>query len=281
MQNKIIVVLLLFITCKLHAATLNNTLKVGTLIYNPPYEISLLNKHYSYGFNIEIMQRLCKLIQYQCTMVPMRFDELLTALNENKVDAIIVGISLEPIHMGRYAFSNPYFIGNAVFLTRSASQFSSLDHKTVGVVKNTLVPMKYFFDLIFIDDAYQKQEDVIHFKFFKNLPDLLDGLNREQVDAIFLDAGAAQYWVDESAGAYRVTGPIVSLHHGMMVMSLKKNQRLIDLINSTLVEMENNGELLAIYRKYWGAIYPYAKATGVLLPLGGRSYQFMTPFIKR
>jgi ABC-type amino acid transport substrate-binding protein len=248
--------------------------KIGTLIYNPPYEVALIKNHTFYGFNIELMDTLCQTIGIHCKFVPMRFDKLIKALDNNKIDAIIVGISLKPNQPSHYLFTYPYFIGNAAFLSLNSTKLKTLNDKKIGVVTNTIINKAMHYDLLINKKNHRTEKNTIKLTYYKNLPQLLSALNQGDVDAIILDSGAAFYWQQQSKGRYKVIGPIVSLPKGMMIMAQQNKKKLIELMNLGLKTMERNGRLLRIYKHYWATIHPKHKASGKLVPLGAKHYDF-------
>ncbi|GGI92782.1 arginine/ornithine ABC transporter substrate-binding protein [Legionella impletisoli] len=243
-------------------------LKVGTLVYNPPYEEALTHKNIAFGFNIEIMNDLCSAMRKPCEFIPLRFDELLIALNKNQVDLIIVGISLMPVNSDQYVFSQPYFISEAVFLMLSTNNTNDLNHKTVGIVKNTLFPYRNQYELIYEEKnpKLTEHKDQLQFKFFNNLPELLTALKVGQVDAVILDVGAANYWIRSSGNQFKRIGPIIPLPKGMAIMTTKANSALIDEVNKAINTIESDNQLLSIYEKYWQLININDNMKGRLIP---------------
>lgn len=71
----------------------SNELVVGTCAGFPPYEI-LANNGDIIGFDIDVMQKIAEKLNKQLIIKDMAFDALLVALKQNKIDAIIAGISI-------------------------------------------------------------------------------------------------------------------------------------------------------------------------------------------
>lgn len=252
-------------------------LKIGTLYFNPPFEQTIQNKKAYFGFNIEIITALCQVMNRTCELVPMRFDKLLVALNNKKIDAMIVGVSLMPENPQNYLFSYPYFISEAFFMTLRQNHLDSLNNKTVGIVKNTLFPLAKRYDIIFSKKRESSDPDQyeINFKFYNNLPVLLTALNTHQVDAVILDAGAAMFWISQSGNIYQQIGPVIRMKKGMAIMTTKDNSQLIQQINQALLTIEKNQVLLKIYEQYWQLITPEYKSTGYLMKQLNNKYNFI------
>jgi ABC-type amino acid transport substrate-binding protein len=203
----------------------------------------------------------------------MRFDKLMDALNSGEIDAAIVGITLY-LNKDKYIYTYPYFIGDARILALRSSHIKSLNNKTLGVVKGTLIPLHKNYVLIDSHNTSLQHGDLINILYYNNLPQLLSGLNNHKVDTVLLDAGPAMYWQEQSSNLYEIIGPAITLPKGMRIVTLHDNQELIHLMNVALVKMENNGELLTIYKKYWDTIYFQHQYLGKLIPLQNSQYKF-------
>ena len=70
------------------------------------------------GFNVDLARLICEELKVQCTVQMRRFDTLITALAENRGDAVMASIAVTP-DMRRLAdFSDPYYRTPARFVTR-------------------------------------------------------------------------------------------------------------------------------------------------------------------
>jgi len=148
-------------------------------------------------------------------------------------------------------------------------------------VGETLVGKIQNYDLILEDNTRIKHEQSeIQLKYFPNLPELLSALNKQKVDAILLDAGAATYWVNNSSDRYQRVGPVISRQKGMTIMTLRSQRELVSEFNKALLTMETDGQLLALYKHYWSSIHPNKKATGILKHQQKEKYKFYIPEMK-
>ncbi|VEG90862.1 transporter substrate-binding domain-containing protein [Legionella spiritensis] len=281
MFRKGLLLLLCLLSFNSFSSNNGDLLKIGILYFNPPFaEVVGSNTPIAFGFNVEIIKNICGIINKQCELVPMRFDKLLQALDNNRIDAMIVGISLMPERPENYLFSYPYFISEAVFFTLRSNQLTDLNNQTIGIVKNTLFPLSDRYDLVFKtrkEKKYLNHKDELRFKFYNNLPELLMALNTHQVNAVVLDAGAASYWINLSSRQYVQIGPVVARKSGLRIMTTKNHAQLISRINNALLEMEKDRTLLDIYRQYWGALTPNTHVQGYLIRQSPHKYQFIIP----
>ncbi len=64
--SKGILLLITILFASLNYAKPNKVVTIGTLIYNPPYEVAVVKKNSFYGFNIDIINSVCKILTYEC-----------------------------------------------------------------------------------------------------------------------------------------------------------------------------------------------------------------------
>src|SRR5262245_59898176 len=94
------------------------------------------------GFNVDLARLICEELKVQCTVQMRRFDTLITALAENRGDAVMASIAVTP-HMRRLSdFTDPYYRTPARFATRRDAPMDDvwperLEGKEIAVVAGT------------------------------------------------------------------------------------------------------------------------------------------------
>jgi polar amino acid transport system substrate-binding protein len=94
------------------------------------------------GFNVDLARLICEELKVQCTVQMRRFDTLITALAENRGDAVMASIAVTP-DMRRLAdFTDPYYRTPARFVTRRDTAMNDvrperLEGKEIAVVAGT------------------------------------------------------------------------------------------------------------------------------------------------
>ncbi len=91
-------------------------IKVGTVFFNPPFVASSDS-----GFDIDLIQEICKRMQEHCTLIPMKYYQLFPALEEGQVNIVIAGIFISGERKNKYLFSLPYLVSNAQILVTKNS----------------------------------------------------------------------------------------------------------------------------------------------------------------
>lgn len=223
-------------------------LNIGVLPYNPPFEMMADQQHVFMGFEIDVMNEICKRLQVTCNFSPVIFANLLPAVNEGSIDLAMGSIVVTASREQYVAFSIPYLISRGQFLTSiKADQFKEVDDlkgKKIGILRGTI-----FKDVLW--DIFQTHADL---KTYDTIPNLIQGLSNGEVDAAFLLHESAHYWVLQDANLFKLVGEPILFGKGISMMTRQGNDSLIHQINNTILDMEADGTYLKIYSNYFGSL---------------------------
>jgi polar amino acid transport system substrate-binding protein len=94
------------------------------------------------GFNVDLARLVCEDLKVSCTIQMRRFDTLLSALAENRGDAVIASLAPSPALRQRVDFTDPYYRSPARFVAlRDAGLADAaperLEGKKIAVVSGT------------------------------------------------------------------------------------------------------------------------------------------------
>lgn len=93
-------------------------LRVGLSGNQPP--LNMRNKQGEIiGMEVDVVQALAESMKLKVRLIAMPFAELLPALEADKVDLVISGMTITPQRNARVAFAGPYFISGKSILTKS------------------------------------------------------------------------------------------------------------------------------------------------------------------
>ncbi|KGP62463.1 ABC transporter substrate-binding protein [Legionella norrlandica] len=217
------------------------SLTIGTLSYNPPYEVQLTNtkKEEFYGFDIDIMDEVCRRIQAKCQFKAILFSDIFTQINTGEIDLAIGTISITPERSENYLFSLPYKTSYSQFLTLANSNIKKVDDlkgKIIGVYKGS--PTADFVTAYFNND--------IQLKFYETAEEILNALDKQEVNAIITNTEQVNYWADNISN-YKLIGNSFPIDAGYGIMAQLGQEELIEKINQALIDMENDGTYLKIY----------------------------------
>jgi polar amino acid transport system substrate-binding protein len=231
-----------FLISPLHAQ--GEPLIVGVESFSPPFIIQGAD-HEIYGYDIDMMNSLCKIMNRTCQFHIMPFDKLLTAVAAKKIDAAVSSITITLDRLKLVDFSMPYLLSYSRFLTnhRDTKQpfnLNLLNSQRIGIETGT----------IFSDQI--KGMGIINptIKQYETMELLVEALGRNEVDYILLDNPTAIYWEANASGEFNVVGPTFLYGNGFGIAISKENRALLKDINNALVQYENSDEYKINYNKY-------------------------------
>ena len=240
--------LVLILTLFFNQLLFAQKLIIGTLAFYPPF-VTLADKQHFYGFDIDIMQEICKRLQTECTFKAIQFSELFPSLAAKKIDLAVAGITITPERSASYLFSLPYLTSGAQFMTKASSALNNLEDikgKKVGVVLGTIFSAT-------VHDLFKESVTTIE---YKNQQEQMQALDNEQIDAVLFDAASAGYWTANNNNLFKLVGPNIPSGYGYGIMTTNDNGALISKINLILENMEKDGSYLKIYSNYFGNMTP-------------------------
>lgn len=221
-------------------------LKIGTVVYAPPFVVAA-NKMNYFGFDIELMNGLCQRMKMTCTYVGMPFQDLFQAVTDKKVDLAIGSITITREREANVIFSLPYLASTGRFVTKSNSKINQMDDirgKRVGVIAGR--QYKDYVQTMF--------SNVVNISEYRDMTNLLQALNKNEVDVVAFSEPMAKYWVSANDDQYNFVGDSFSLGIGLGIMAVPEHVDLITKINKALLDMEADGSYLRLYNIYFGQL---------------------------
>lgn len=220
------------------------TLLIGTTFENPPFNSIADQNGNFFGFDIDIMGKICQHLNLQCKFKAIDFNNLFTELKANKIDLAIAAIIITADREQQFLFSLPYLESSAQFITQQQSTLKTpedLENKKIGVRLGT--PFKAL--------ALSLYGEKVNIVALPRIEDLLDGLNNNTIDAVLMDAKAAKNWAVNNSSQYKLIGSNIPIGEGYGIMANQTQTQLIAQINQVLIGMEADGTYLKIYSRYF------------------------------
>ena len=219
-------------------------LNVGIVSFVPPFIMQGANKESS-GFDVDMMNSICKMIDRTCVYHIMRFNQLLPSVAKGTLDVAVSSITITPGRQKIVNFSVPYMLGSSRFLTKKvkpapAFSLEALSGKNIGVASGT----------IFSDQIHEMAIKDPNIKEYPRLEDQLDALNSGQVDYILVDSPTATYWDANSADSLMAIGPPYPFGDGLGVAINPNEVDLLSAINDAMLKYQNGPEYKMNYDKY-------------------------------
>ncbi len=214
-------------------------LVVGTSADYAPYEYHKMidGKDTIVGFDIKIVEEISKDLGVQLEIVDMGFDGLLQALNTDKVDIVIAGMTPDEDRKKAVDFSMIYYEAQQGVLVRAEDKDSiktidDLKGKKVGVQLGTVQEK--------IGKTQVKDATLVT---LGKIPDLMMELKNKKVDALIVELPVANGYVANNNDLALSEIHVEDDTGGSAIAIKKNNQKLVDEINKTLERIKNDGTI--------------------------------------
>ncbi|PSL31665.1 polar amino acid transport system substrate-binding protein [Planomicrobium soli] len=195
------------------------------------------------GFDIDLANHIADELGYELKINDMKFDGLIGALQNNRVDMVLSGMSATEERKKNVDFSIEYNHSGEIFITKKDSPIKSLEDlegKTLGVQLGSIQE----------EGANQiKTDEGINFE-IKALDEsgaLIQELLSNRVDAVYMDKAAGLGYTEAQDLAH-FDDPTTS-SPGMAV-AFPKGSELVDDVNKVLEEAEASGKLQELKDKW-------------------------------
>ena len=223
----------------------DGTLVMATNAEFPPYEYHEGDE--IVGIDVEIAAAIAEKLGMELQVEDMAFDSLIPAIQSNKADMVLAGMTVTEDRLESVNFSDSYATGVQVVIVKEDSDIKSVDdlladgaNHSIGVQTATTGDIYCTGD---IEDAglgtverYNKGADAIQA--------LLAG----KIDCVVIDSQPAKEFVEANEGLtildteYAVEDYAIALN--------KDNTELLDKVNAALKELTDDGTIQSILDKY-------------------------------
>lgn len=220
-------------------------LRVGVSTNAPPLIYSKDNK--VTGLEADLARRLAKYSGRQVKFIPLPWKDQIDALEQNKIDIIMSGMSITQARQYRIAFSNPYLRSGQILLVRLPEKarfttgiYSLMNSSyVIGTVKNTTG-----------DLFITKTINGVQVKSFTTSADAVKALINKDIDAFVYDAPMVCYYA--AVNENNKLTPILTLAtEEYLAWGIRKeDSELLNQANAFLADLKNKQELQRIIRTW-------------------------------
>ena len=228
------------------AAAELNTIESGKLIMStnaafPPYEMVADDGSYE-GIDVEIAGAIAEKLGLELVVDDMDFDAALLAVQQNKSDIVMAGVTVTEARQLVMNFSDSYSTGVQVVIVKEGSDVTldNLGEKMIGTQRGTT-------GYIYTSDDYGDD----HVTAYDNGASAVQALINGQVDCVVIDSAPAEAFVASNAGLTILDTEYVTENYAIGVN--KDNTALLDAINQALAELIADGTVQSIVDKYISA----------------------------
>ena len=222
------------------------TIEAGKLIMStnasfPPYEMIADDGSFE-GIDIEVADAIAKKLGLELEVDDMDFDAALLAVQQNKSDIVMAGVTVTDDRKLVMNFTDSYATGVQVVIVKEGSDVTldNLGEKMIGTQRGTT-------GYIYTSDDYGDD----HVTAYDNGASAVQALLNGQVDCVVIDSAPAEAFVAANAGLTILDTEYVTENYAIGVN--KDNTALLDAINGALAELTADGTLDAIVGKYISA----------------------------
>ena len=228
------------------AAAELKTIESGKLIMStnaafPPYEMVADDGSFE-GIDVEVAGAIAEKLGLELVVDDMDFDAALLAVQQNKSDIVMAGVTVTEDRQLVMNFSDSYATGVQVVIVKEGSDVTldNLGEKMIGTQRGTT-------GNIYTSDDYGDD----HVTAYDNGASAVQALINGQVDCVVIDSAPAEAFVAANAGLTILDTEYVTENYAIGVN--KDNTALLDAINQALAELIADGTVQSIVDKYISA----------------------------
>ena len=220
-------------------------LTMSTNAQFPPYE-SVADDGKGYegtgfeGIDIEIAYALAQKLGLELVIDDMDFDAALLAVQQNKSDIVMAGVTVTEDRQLVMNFSDSYATGIQSIIVPEGSDIASPDDlagKKIGTQRGTT-------GYLYCSDDFGEDAVVA----YDNGLTAVQALNNGQVDAVVIDNEPAKAYVESNPGLKILDTSYAEEDYAIGMN--KSNTALLEAVNAALEELKADGTLQAIVDKY-------------------------------
>ena len=225
------------------AASELKTVEAGKLIMStnaafPPYEMVADDGSFE-GIDVEVAGAIAGKLGLERVVDDMDFAAALLAVQQNKSDIVMAGVTVTEDRQLIMNFSDSYATGVQVVIVKEGSDVTldNLGEKMIGTQRGTT-------GYIYTSGDYGDD----HVTAYDNGASAVQALLNGQVDCVVIDSAPAEAFVAANAGLTILDTEYVTENYAIGVN--KDNTALLDAINQALAELTADGTVQAIVDKY-------------------------------
>ena len=217
---------------------------VGTNAEYKPYEYIEDGK--MTGFDIELMEALAKNLGYEIEWNNMSFDGLLPALQTQKIDMVIAGMSPTEERKKAVDFTNIYHSGGqSVLVNKEDTEFKTaedLKGKSIGVQLGSL------------QEGIASKIDGTEVKFYNSFTGAVLELNAKKIDAVIVGDIVADNYLKNNKNLKKISLSAEQQKgtNGIAIALEKGHTELLKSLNDGIEELKSNGKYQELLNKYFG-----------------------------
>jgi polar amino acid transport system substrate-binding protein len=215
----------------------------------PPYEFYETGSRQIVGFDIDIAKAITSELGYELKINESDFNGLVPALQANRADFVMAGMTPTPERQRNVDFSTIYYEAKNTIVATKASNLKvtkDLSGKTVGVQLGSIQA----------GDAEEIAKKVpnITVKQLNKVPDLIQEIKAGRIDAAIVEDTVAKGFTDSNPQL--MFSPIPSEGPSGSAIAFPKGSPLVADFNKVLAKLKASGELEKLASKWFSQSVP-------------------------
>ncbi|HAS79325.1 MAG TPA: basic amino acid ABC transporter substrate-binding protein [Fusobacteriaceae bacterium] len=217
---------------------------VGTNAEYKPYEYIEDGK--MTGFDIELMEALAKNLGYEIEWNNMSFDGLLPALQTQKIDMVIAGMSPTEERKKAVDFTNIYHSGGQSVLVNK----DDIDIKTAKDLKGKSIGVQ----LGSLQEGIASKIEGTEVKFYNSFTGAVLELNAQKIDAVIVGDIVADNYLKNNKNLKKISLSAEQQKgtNGIAIALEKGHTELLKSLNDGIEELKSNGKYQELLNRYFG-----------------------------
>jgi len=216
-------------------------LRVGTDATYPPFEMVDTRSGQPEGFDIDIMNAVCRINNWRPEYIVTPFDGMISGLKSKKYDCIISAMTITPQRQAIVSFSQPYYLaGQVVAVPVEDTVIKSVENlsgRKVGVQLGTT------------GERLAKTLPGVEVFSFDNIGAAFIDMENGHIDAVLNDLPTSEEYI-RLKGRAKIVGELLSKeYYGIAVR--RQDGRLLKRIDSSLTIIKESGEYDKISQKWF------------------------------
>ncbi|KTC99446.1 transporter substrate-binding domain-containing protein [Legionella erythra] len=217
--------------------------KIGTPIFDPPFVMN--DSHFvNTGFDVDLMQRICSRLKWECEFVTMPKQRLLEALGSGEIDYAMGALAITPERETQFLFTIPYFLSSGGFIVMAKSPLTSINPlagKRIGVMEGT----------VYADYLLHHPELKVDLQVYSNIGGLVEAMKTDKIDAAFINYYSVLYLEHQYPGIVESLKESIKVGYGMGIATRRGNEKEVQQMNAIITEFENDGTFVMLYNYYF------------------------------
>ena len=221
-------------------------LVVGTAASMPPLNMTTKDGQII-GMEVDLAKLFADALEVKLTLKPMRFDELMGALDTGKVDMVLSGMTMTPLRNLKVAFAGPYFDSGKSLLVKEENTASVRSTARLNTPEKTLVALKGSTSQRFVEKLMPQAKLLLADDYAQAIAMVRDDKALAMVaDAPICLVSVFRY---PEAGFATLDKP---LSYEPIGVALPPNDPLlVNLVQNTISTLNKTGEMEAIMKQWF------------------------------